>query len=178
MRIYAACLASYDNDVLHGRWIDATSDVDDMQAEVNAMLRESRFPNVMVVAPDGYELAARQAGWSDGEDAISNIPNDAGHWMKEGVVEPAGNYRAYSSAEEVCEGEGIAPIMVPSAEEYAIHDSFRDYSEESADEMLACRGIKDDNPLARYFNYSAWERDLRLDMSVVDVSNGVAVFHG
>lgn len=27
MRFYAACLASYNNGVLHGRWIDASSDV-------------------------------------------------------------------------------------------------------------------------------------------------------
>ncbi|WP_079211899.1 antirestriction protein ArdA [Brucella pituitosa] len=46
-RIYAACLASYNNGVLHGRWIEASSDVDEMQDEINAMLRESKFPNVI-----------------------------------------------------------------------------------------------------------------------------------
>ena len=45
-RIYAACLASYNNGVLHGLWIDATTDIDAMQAEINAMLKASRFPNV------------------------------------------------------------------------------------------------------------------------------------
>ncbi|MGX7874404.1 antirestriction protein ArdA [Mesorhizobium sp. ORM6] len=52
MRFYAACLASYNNGVLYGRWIDASDDVDAMQAEINAMLRESRFPNVMVNDPE------------------------------------------------------------------------------------------------------------------------------
>ena len=45
-RIYAACLASYNNGVLHGLWIDASTDLDAMQAEINAMLAASRFPNV------------------------------------------------------------------------------------------------------------------------------------
>lgn len=49
MRIYVACLASYNNGVLHGRWIDASTDTADMWPEINAMLRESRFPNVMRV---------------------------------------------------------------------------------------------------------------------------------
>ncbi len=40
-RIYAACLAAYNNGYLHGRWIDATQDPEDIQAEVSAMLRES-----------------------------------------------------------------------------------------------------------------------------------------
>lgn len=50
-RIYVACLASYNNGVLHGRWIDASADTDDMQAEIAAMLRDSKFPNVMVACP-------------------------------------------------------------------------------------------------------------------------------
>ena len=62
-RFYAACLASYNNGVLYGVWIDASTDVDEMQEAINAMLRGSKFPNVTI--PD-YEAAARAAGWSDG----------------------------------------------------------------------------------------------------------------
>lgn len=120
IRIYAACLASYNSGVLHGRWIDADSDVDTMQAEISAMLRESPFPNVMVA---DYDATATAAGWSNGPDAISNIPNAEGYWMKEGVTEEAGNYRAYIDAREVCEGESLTVVQVPSAEEWAIHDS-------------------------------------------------------
>ena len=39
MQIYIACLASYNNGTLHGKWIEATSDVDEMQEDVNALLR-------------------------------------------------------------------------------------------------------------------------------------------
>lgn len=46
MKIYVACLASYNNGVLHGQWIDATEDPREMGDAINEMLAKSRFPNV------------------------------------------------------------------------------------------------------------------------------------
>lgn len=52
LRIYVACLASYNNGVLHGAWIDVDGkDEGDIQEEVAAMLRASPYPNVMVTCP-------------------------------------------------------------------------------------------------------------------------------
>lgn len=50
-RIYVACLASYNNGRLYGRWIDASTEAEDMQAEIAEMLRGSPYPNVMVQCP-------------------------------------------------------------------------------------------------------------------------------
>jgi len=52
LRFYAACLASYNAGRLHGAWIDASTDVDEMQAAINKMLRASPYPNVEVACPD------------------------------------------------------------------------------------------------------------------------------
>jgi len=41
IRIYVADLAAYNNGKLHGVWIDATQDLDDIQEQINAMLAES-----------------------------------------------------------------------------------------------------------------------------------------
>lgn len=41
LRIYVADLAAYNNGKLHGVWIDATLDADDMQDQVNDMLKNS-----------------------------------------------------------------------------------------------------------------------------------------
>ena len=46
-KIDAACLASYNAGFLHGRWIEATTDVDEMAAAIRAMLKTSPCPNVM-----------------------------------------------------------------------------------------------------------------------------------
>ncbi len=40
-RIYAASLSDYNNGVLHGRWIDAGAEIDDMQQEITEMLAAS-----------------------------------------------------------------------------------------------------------------------------------------
>jgi antirestriction protein len=40
-RIYVASLSDYNNGILHGTWIDATSDIDTMQDDVAEMLRIS-----------------------------------------------------------------------------------------------------------------------------------------
>lgn len=41
IRIYVACLAAYNNGILHGCWIDADQDVEDIRIAVAAMLRAS-----------------------------------------------------------------------------------------------------------------------------------------
>ncbi|HNP50543.1 MAG TPA: antirestriction protein ArdA [Nitrosomonas nitrosa] len=41
IRIYVADLAAYNNGKLHGVWINATDDLDDIQEQINKMLAES-----------------------------------------------------------------------------------------------------------------------------------------
>jgi len=85
-RIYVACLASYNNGALHGRWIDASTDVDAMQAEISAILRESKFPNVV---RQDYVDAEGARHCVDVNTAAKHIPDD---WTKDGAP--------YASAEE------------------------------------------------------------------------------
>lgn len=98
MRFYAACLASYNNGILHGAWIDASTDLDAMQAEINAMLKASRFPNVQrqdYVDEDGKLLSI------DAMTRPEHVPED---WTPKG--EP------YPSAEEwaIHDSEGLGDI--------------------------------------------------------------------
>ena len=41
IRIYVADLAAYNNGKLHGVWIDATDELDDIQEQINKMLENS-----------------------------------------------------------------------------------------------------------------------------------------
>jgi len=43
--IYVASLADYNNGVLHGAWIDAAREPADIEADIKAMLDQSREPN-------------------------------------------------------------------------------------------------------------------------------------
>ena len=37
-KIYVACLAAYNNGILHGQWINVDQDVDALQNEIQDML--------------------------------------------------------------------------------------------------------------------------------------------
>ena len=55
IRIYVACLAAYNNGVLHGRWIDADQDERAIWEEIRAMLEASPVPNAEEYAIHDYE---------------------------------------------------------------------------------------------------------------------------
>jgi antirestriction protein len=44
-RIYVACLAAYNSGILHGAWIDADQDADDIYEDVQKMLNASPEPD-------------------------------------------------------------------------------------------------------------------------------------
>lgn len=54
-RIYVACLAAYNNGKLHGRWIDANQDADEIFEHIKAMLAESPEPDAEEFAIHDYE---------------------------------------------------------------------------------------------------------------------------
>lgn len=211
MRIYVACLASYNNGVLHGRWIDAQSDADAMQEEVSAMLRESKFPNVTVACPEcegtGYASSYKPGQLchkcktckSEGkvpsaeEFAIHDfdgLPSSMGeHCGLQAVADYVEFIEELTSDHCLTEdhAQDLAKAMLDNwhdleqarsdIENYCgTHDTFRDYSDEAADEMLACHENLPDI-VSRYFDYDAWERDLAIEMTALELPNGVAVFH-
>ena len=54
-RIYVACLAAYNNGYLHGAWIDADQDADDIRDEISAMLAHSPIRDAEEYAIHDYE---------------------------------------------------------------------------------------------------------------------------
>jgi antirestriction protein len=55
IRIYVADLAAYNNGRLHGVWIDATQDPDDIQEQINTMLADSPEQDAEEYAIHDYE---------------------------------------------------------------------------------------------------------------------------
>jgi len=55
IRIYVACLASYNNGILHGAWIDACQDEEAVREEISAMLKASPIPGAEEYAIHDYE---------------------------------------------------------------------------------------------------------------------------
>ncbi|MFD1797184.1 antirestriction protein ArdA [Paracoccus aurantiacus] len=54
-RIYVACLAAYNNGYLHGAWIDADQDADQIRDEIAAMLSRSPVEDAEEYAIHDYE---------------------------------------------------------------------------------------------------------------------------
>lgn len=55
IRIYVACLAAYNNGILHGRWIDATLGEEHIRKGIRAMLEASPVPDAEEYAIHDYE---------------------------------------------------------------------------------------------------------------------------
>lgn len=181
MRFYAACLASYNNGVLHGQWIDAQSDIDAMQAEVDAMLRASRFPNVTVEHPETGKAVPSAEEWAIHD--TEGLPSSIGEYSG---LQPIADFVELVEDNDHMDEDDIKAIVqdfgdVETAAERlrndfcGIYSSFRDYAEEYADEHILseCKN----ETVARYFDYEAFARDLRMDMNAVEVATGVAIFH-
>ncbi len=54
-RIYIACLAAYNNGHLHGAWIDADQDADQIRDAIAAMLARSPVEDAEEYAIHDYE---------------------------------------------------------------------------------------------------------------------------
>ena len=54
-RIYVACLAAYNNGYLHGAWIDADQNADQIRDEISAMLARSPIRDAEEYAIHDYE---------------------------------------------------------------------------------------------------------------------------
>ena len=195
MQIYIACLASYNNGTLHGKWIDATSDVDEMQEDVNAMLRSSEYPNVMVECPAcggvcHVETCSTCKGYgkvpSAEEFAIHDfdgIPNLGEYCGLRAVAD----YVEFVEAHDYFEADEIKAVMDDCCGDLALARErledgycgtfarFRDFADGYAENNI----FPDvDNELAqRYFDYDSFARDLKTDMHTIDTPVGVMVFH-
>ncbi|MDF2691058.1 MAG: hypothetical protein K0S29_913 [Gammaproteobacteria bacterium] len=54
-KIYVACLAAYNDGYLHGAWIDASQDIENIYTELKAMLASSPAPDAEEWAIHDYE---------------------------------------------------------------------------------------------------------------------------
>ena len=54
-RVYVACLAAYNNGILHGEWIDADQSADELHEAVQRMLAASPMPGAEEWAIHDYE---------------------------------------------------------------------------------------------------------------------------
>lgn len=167
LRIYVACLAAYNNGILHGEWIDVDGkDADDIQAEVAAMLASSPIPNAEEWAIHDHE------GFPFGT---------------------VGEYTSLTEIVEIAEAiEEHGEVFIAALKYWGDKEDARkaaaegyqgEYKSEEdwAESFLEDTGSLADVPenLRNYIDFEAYARDARLsgDVVFVEGDNGVHVFN-
>ncbi|MEQ8400875.1 MAG: antirestriction protein ArdA [Roseitalea porphyridii] len=161
-RIYAACLAAYNNGHLHGCWIDATQDSDAIQVEISAMLAASPVPNAEEWAIHDYEgyEGARLEEYSGIEKA---------HALALFIVE-----RGKLGAKLLQHFGGDLDEAEAAFENYAgQHADLAAFAEHLAEET----GAPISDSIAPYVDYRAMGRDLELGGDIFTVELGFGELH-
>lgn len=167
MKIYVACLASYNAGRLHGAWIDVDTDKDVMAAKIEAMLKASPMLDAEEFAVHDYDEFPNMGEYPS-LDAIAATAE---------LVELAAERQiAPSDFHHIADNwHGNADDIRRALEDdfHGFYEDFDEFVEQYADDFLL---INIPERVARYFDYDALARDLMIEYTVIELSDGVAVF--
>ncbi|MGU2656202.1 antirestriction protein ArdA [Pseudomonas aeruginosa] len=161
IRIYVADLAAYNAGYLHGVWIDATQNIDDIQDQITAMLAESPVDDAEEYAIhdyegfDGYHLS-EYAGIHSAHDIacfIADYPDFGGALLA----------NLHDLDEARC-----------MAEEHYVgcHASLADYAQELTEQTTTMP-----QHLAYYIDYQSMARDMELGGDVFTLETAPGTVH-
>lgn len=161
MRIYVACLASYNAGTLHGAWIDIEGlNQDEILEEIQTqVLLTSPNPNVEVMI-DGEAVPSAEEWVIHGYDGI---PSHFGEYPDleelitycEGYAEQGDAWKAY------VEYFSFEPSLADFEERYqGEYSNPTDWAEHFIDETDGLSGMPEN--LRYYFDYEAYARDAEM----------------
>jgi len=161
IRIYVACLAAYNNGRLHGAWIDATQELEDIQQQISAMLASSPVAGAEEYAIHDHEgFDGYSVGEYEGIKAVHEIalfieerPEFGGKLLEHfGDVESA----SMAAEEDYC----------------GCHRSLADYAQELTEETTEIA-----ESLRHYIDYESMARDMQLGGDVFTIESGYQQVH-
>lgn len=147
-QIYVACLAAYNNGKLHGEWIDAAQDPEDILEEIQEMLSKSPEPDAEEWAIHDYDdFDEISIGEHESLETISIIAS---------ALEEYGEPMAYYIANLA---DYIDDELIDNFEE-AYHGEWNS-EEDYARTWYEDSGMLDHNsPLSNYIDWEAVARDM------------------
>ncbi len=162
-RVYAACLAAYNNGRLHGVWIDATRGEDDIWREIKAMLAASPIPNAEEHAFHDYEGfgAAPIEEYTSVERIVrlAAFIEERGEALGGGVLEHFG---------------GDLEDATAAFEDYAgEHKSLADFAQDLTEDA----GPKIPKQLEYYIDWQAMGRDMEMSGDIFTIETGFDEIH-
>lgn len=156
IRFYAACLAAYNNGQLHGAWIDATSDEDEMKEAVQAMLKASPQPNAEEWVIHDYDDEAKAISHLGETSDLTKIAT-----IMEAFEEIESDYDDHYLPMLI---EWVSERAEPAHWSYHLSDSFRgfyDDAEDYAAEVTDTEGVSE--YLKGYIDFKEIARDMALN---------------
>jgi antirestriction protein len=169
-RIYVACLAAYNNGYLHGRWIPAAQELDDLNRAIQAMLADSPIAGAEEYAIHDYDnFGGYQVGEYDDLGTVAGIAR--------GIRQHGPLFGAIAA--DVGAARLVEQPELFERSYLGSWSSARDYAAELASD------IGWDDELAKlpesmqpyvHVNYDQFASDLAHDLTVIDTDDGVAIF--
>lgn len=161
IRIYVACLAAYNSGYLHGVWIDATEDVDDIQEQINRMLESSPVEDAEEYAIHDFEGygSHRLSEYEGIESAheIARFIEEHGEIAAELISHFSTLEEAQKAMEECSAG---------------CYESVADFAEELTEGTTDIPGS-----LAYYIDYEKMGRDMELSGDIFTIEMGYREVH-
>lgn len=160
-RIYVADLAAYNNGKLHGVWVDATLDLDDIQEAVAEMLKTSPEEGAEEYAIHDYEgFGSYRVREYEGLESVHEVAC----FIEEHEELGAELLAHFSSIDEA---------RTAIDENYVgCYDSVADFAEELTEDS-----VQIPESLARYIDYNAMAYDMEVGGDIFTIETGYQEVH-
>lgn len=159
-RIYVACLAGYNNGIMHGKWIDANQEASDLENEISEIMANSPIDNAEEWAIHDYEcFGGIQISEWETMETISKLASE---------IEEHGELFAqvYDYTNNIQDAKEMIQDRL-----IGLYDSMMDYAEETTDLSEV------PEYLHWYINFNAIARDMENNLTVFEVDRQLGIFH-
>lgn len=161
IKIYVADLAAYNNGKLHGVWIDATDEPEDIQKQINEMLSQSPEPLAEEYAIHDYEgFESYQVSEYEGIESIHEVACFIDDNPKIGA-ELLNYYSDIDEAKKAIEENY-----------YGCYQSVGDYAED-----FITQSYDIPNYLENYVDYERMGRDMELSGDIITFETAYQEVH-
>ena len=166
-KIYVACLAAYNNGKLHGRWIDADKNAEEIRVEIAEMLADSPEPDAEEWAIHDFAgfggLQLSECADIDELADVAELIGEHGEIFGE-LVNHVGGLQYLEHAKQLME------------EEYAgEHKSLEDFAFELMEDAGQLEAIPE--KLRFYFDFEQFGRDMELNGDVFTIQSDGGQVH-
>ena len=146
-QVYVACLAAYNSGHLHGEWITPKADKDELQEQIDKVLKSSPIQGAEEWAIHDYDSFPNLGEYPDLDKLI----------QVQEAIDEHGKYVVNA----FLENWSVEDLDHIDDAYYGTYDSFSEFAQQLAEDTI--EGLNGDTTLARYFDWEAWERDLSYD---------------